>query len=39
MGDFIETIRTQTFEIQTLRRENQLLKTKLVRAIEEGFKT
>jgi flagellar biosynthesis protein FlhG len=39
MGDFIETIRTQLFEIQTLRKENQLLKTKLVRAIEDGFKT
>ena len=38
MGDFMETIRTQIHEIQTLRRENQLLKTKLVRAIEEGFK-
>ncbi len=38
MGDFIETIRTQLFEIQTLRRENQLLKTKLVRSIEQGFK-
>ncbi len=38
MGDFMETIRTQIHEIQTLRRENQLLKTKLVRAIGEGFK-
>ncbi len=38
MGDLIETIRTQIFEIQTLKKENQLLKTKLVRAIEDGFK-
>jgi flagellar biosynthesis protein FlhG len=38
MGDLIETIRTQLFEIQTLRKENQLLKTKLVRAIEDGYK-
>ncbi len=37
-GDFIETIRTQQFEIQALRRENQLLKTKLVKAIGDGFK-
>jgi flagellar biosynthesis protein FlhG len=36
-GDLIETIRTQSFEIQTLRRENQLLKTKLVKAVEDGF--
>jgi flagellar biosynthesis protein FlhG len=38
MGDLIEAIRTQSFEIQSLRRENQLLKTKLVRALEEGFR-
>jgi flagellar biosynthesis protein FlhG len=38
MGDLIEAIRAQTFEIQSLRRENQLLKTKLVRALEEGFR-
>jgi flagellar biosynthesis protein FlhG len=37
MGDLIETIRTQMFEIQTLRKENQLLKTKLVKAIEDGY--
>ncbi len=37
-GDFIETIRTQQFEIQALRRENQLLKNKLVKAIGDGFK-
>jgi flagellar biosynthesis protein FlhG len=37
-GDFIETIRTQIFEIQALRRENQLLKNKLVKAIGDGFK-
>jgi flagellar biosynthesis protein FlhG len=38
MGDLIEAIRTQAFEIQTLRKENQLLKTKLVKAIGEGFR-
>jgi flagellar biosynthesis protein FlhG len=37
MGDLIEAIRTQTFEIQALKRENQLLKTKLVRAMQSGF--
>jgi flagellar biosynthesis protein FlhG len=37
-GDLVEAIRTQTFEIQALRRENQLLKGKLVRAVESGFK-
>lgn len=30
-GDLIETLRSQQFEIQQLKKENQLLKTKLVR--------
>ncbi len=38
MGDLIETIKTQQFEIGQLKRENQLLKTKLAGAIEQGFK-
>ncbi len=37
-GDLIETIRTQQYEISTLRKENQLIKTKLVRAVAAGFK-
>lgn len=38
MGDLVETIKSQQFEIGQLKKENQLLKTKLVRAIEAGFK-
>ena len=37
-GDLIETIRTQQYEIGTLRKENQLIKAKLVKAITAGFK-
>ncbi|MBN1410744.1 MAG: P-loop NTPase [Spirochaetales bacterium] len=36
-GDLIETIKTQQFEIEKLKNENNLLKKKLVRAIQEGF--
>ncbi len=37
-GDLIETVKTQQFEISQLKNENQLLKTKLVKAIKQGFK-
>jgi len=37
-GDLIETIKTQQYEISTLKKENQLLKGKLVKAITSGFK-
>jgi flagellar biosynthesis protein FlhG len=37
-GDLIEPIKTQQYEISTLKKENQLLKSRLVRAFNEGFK-
>ena len=36
-GDLIDTVKTQQYEIQSLRKENQLLKTKLLRAARQGF--
>lgn len=36
-GDLVETIRSQQFEIDKLRRENQFLKFKLTKAISQGF--
>ncbi len=36
-GDLVETVRSQQFEIDKLRRENQFLKYKLARAIGQGF--
>ena len=36
-GDLVETIRTQQFEIDKLRRENQFIKYKLSKAIGQGF--
>ncbi|HTX73442.1 MAG TPA: P-loop NTPase [Rectinemataceae bacterium] len=36
-GDLVETVRSQQFEIDKLRRENQFLKFKLARAIGQGF--
>ncbi len=38
MGDLAETIKSQQYEISTLRRENLLLKQKVTRAIQQGFK-
>lgn len=38
MGELAETIKTQQYEITQLRNENLLLKSKLVRAAEQGFK-
>ncbi len=37
-GDLIETIRSQQYEITTLKKENQLLKARLVKAMESGFR-
>ncbi len=36
-GDLIETIKIQQFEIAQLRKENTLLKSKLVKAVKAGF--
>ena len=38
-GDLIETIKTQQYELNQLKKENNFLKTKLVKAIEEGYKS
>ena len=37
-GDLVETIKSQHFELSQLKKENQLLKTKLVQAIKQGYK-
>jgi flagellar biosynthesis protein FlhG len=36
-GELVETVRSQQFEIDKLRRENQFLKYKLAKALEQGF--
>jgi flagellar biosynthesis protein FlhG len=36
-GDLIETVRSQQFEIDKLRRENQFLKYKLTKALSQGL--
>jgi len=36
-GDLIETIKAQQYEIQTLKKENQFLKSKLLKAAEMGY--
>jgi flagellar biosynthesis protein FlhG len=36
-GDLVETVRSQQFEIDKLRRENQFIKYKLSKAIAQGF--
>ncbi len=36
-GDLVETVRSQQFEIDKIRRENQFLKHKLSKAIGQGF--
>lgn len=38
MGDLAETIKSQQYEISVLRKENQLLKNKLAKALQQGFK-
>lgn len=37
-SELIETIRVQQFEINNLKKENQLLKTKLMKAVKAGYK-
>ena len=37
-GDLIETIKIQQFELSRLKKENVLLKSRLVKAINSGFK-
>ena len=38
MGDLMEMVKTQQFEINQLKKENLLLKSKIVKAIQSGFK-
>jgi flagellar biosynthesis protein FlhG len=37
LGDVMETLKMQQYEVQQLKRENTLLKKKLLNAIEQGF--
>ncbi|MEM5947245.1 P-loop NTPase [Spirochaetia bacterium 38H-sp] len=37
-GDLVETVKMQQIEINRIKKENQFLKAKLVKAIQEGFK-
>jgi flagellar biosynthesis protein FlhG len=36
-SDLVDTVRSQQFEIDKLRRENQFLKFKLTKALDQGF--
>lgn len=38
MGDLAETIKSQQYEINVLRKENQMLKGKLVNAMHQGYR-
>lgn len=38
MGDLLETVKSQQLELSHIRKENMLLKTKLLRAASQGFK-
>jgi flagellar biosynthesis protein FlhG len=38
MGDLIETVKSQQYELNQLKKENQFLKFKLTKAIQAGFK-
>ena len=38
VGELAETIKTQQFELTQLKKENILLKSKLVQAAAQGFK-
>lgn len=38
MGDLADTIKSQQYEITVLRKENQLLKTKLALAMQQGYR-
>jgi len=37
-GDLVETIKTQQYEINQLKKENRFIKSKLLKAAEAGFK-
>ncbi len=37
-GDLIDTIRAQQYDIGALKKENQLLKSKLLKAMDQGYK-
>jgi flagellar biosynthesis protein FlhG len=37
-GDLVETIKNQQYEIRQLKKENMLFKSKLMKAINQGFK-
>ncbi len=37
-GDLVDTIRSQQYELSSLKKENQLLKSRLVKASEAGFR-
>jgi flagellar biosynthesis protein FlhG len=37
-GDLIETIKSQQYEISKLKKENNFIKLKLTRAMQQGFK-
>jgi len=36
-GDLIDTIKAQQYDISSLKKENQLLKSKLLKAMEQGY--
>ena len=36
-GDLVETIKTQQYEINQLKKENNFIKAKLVKAMKAGF--
>ncbi|MFA7565614.1 MAG: P-loop NTPase [Alkalispirochaeta sp.] len=38
MGDLVETVKSQQFEITQLRRQNNLYKAKLVKAMRQGYR-
>ena len=38
MNDLGETIKSQQYEITQLRKENTLLKSKILKAVQQGFK-
>ena len=37
-GELIETVKTMQYELNQVRKENTLLKSKLVKAVQQGFK-
>lgn len=38
-GDLLEIIKSQQFELEKLKKENMLIKSKIVKAINQGFET